>query len=583
MDCSMEQASASQQEDSNTDTDMVLDSGNSNHSESSSLLNNGIINNNNDKSDKLQKYENFGIDGKRRGAQQSNIIPQKDSTDKGATLSLAHNKSAESDKLLTSNNMLDPRKLLQRGSSRQLGLDKAAQNLYVGFDDPPAFAEQADQFDDVINENEVKDGDIQKSLLPMIPIAIPPEPSANPFDYEYGWSTEYHKLLDKIQAIQTNGAGDLDEKRKVYRALADLAKDFSNTAKLYGRIIIEETCLDNSKKTIKSINVGGVAGGEKYEVRGIFFKFAHELYGLYGVEENANKVAAHELRSCAAITSLALGDSDIQIYPPLMAIVDFRGHRLLAVSKLPIGKHTIVYGSNDAGTTIHKGKDKEVDDLVSQISAKLNLKKHKVSNEVEIDIGTDCEVHVVGTGSGKRAYIVDLARLYPPECPTSHMPDLKTTLTPIQVEFTKSQRVDDPNSKRMRLNPHLYRQLRPYFVYSFGKPLSSDAFSKFGEIDKHVHDQDVIEATLALRTTAITHLCQSLEENQVWVDDYPAKFSLTEHMHSMGINMRYLYLIYKNLPMESKWRHVVRTEMVARAFKTILREKWSKLQFLLMV
>ncbi len=42
-----------------------------------------------------------------------------------------------------------------------------------------------------------------------------------------------------------------------------------------------------SKKTIKPIAVGGQAGGEKYIVQGIFFKFATDIFGIYGGDEYA--------------------------------------------------------------------------------------------------------------------------------------------------------------------------------------------------------------------------------------------------------------------------------------------------------
>ena len=35
---------------------------------------------------------------------------------------------------------------------------------------------------------------------------------------------------------------------------------------------------------------------------------------------------------------------------PLMALVDFRGFRLVAISVLPISKKSLIYGSNDAGS-----------------------------------------------------------------------------------------------------------------------------------------------------------------------------------------------------------------------------------------
>ena len=34
------------------------------------------------------------------------------------------------------------------------------------------------------------------------------------------------------------------------------------------------------------------------------------------------------------------------LYVPMMVALDFKGFKLLAVSLLPIGKHTLVYGMN---------------------------------------------------------------------------------------------------------------------------------------------------------------------------------------------------------------------------------------------
>jgi len=58
----------------------------------------------------------------------------------------------------------------------------------------------------------------------------------------------------------------------------------------WGRVIIEEAFLPDDMKTIKpSAGLSG-AGGAKYEVRGVFFKFSHEVaYSLYANEENAQK------------------------------------------------------------------------------------------------------------------------------------------------------------------------------------------------------------------------------------------------------------------------------------------------------
>jgi hypothetical protein len=59
---------------------------------------------------------------------------------------------------------------------------------------------------------------------------------------------------------------------------------FSSTA--YGRIIISEAFLPDAEKTIKPCNVQlGLAGGTKFIVGNILFKFALDTHGLLGSGE----------------------------------------------------------------------------------------------------------------------------------------------------------------------------------------------------------------------------------------------------------------------------------------------------------
>ena len=57
-----------------------------------------------------------------------------------------------------------------------------------------------------------------------------------------------------------------------FKELANLASDFVYCASTYGKIIISE--YSSQIKTINPSSVGGIAGGEKYMVAGILFKFA---------------------------------------------------------------------------------------------------------------------------------------------------------------------------------------------------------------------------------------------------------------------------------------------------------------------
>jgi hypothetical protein len=58
------------------------------------------------------------------------------------------------------------------------------------------------------------------------------------------------------------------DERKRIEELASLSKDFNHTARTYGQIIIAERYLPVSKKTIKPMDIGGIAGGQKYIVQG---------------------------------------------------------------------------------------------------------------------------------------------------------------------------------------------------------------------------------------------------------------------------------------------------------------------------
>lgn len=98
----------------------------------------------------------------------------------------------------------------------------------------------------------------------------------------------------------------------------------------------------------------GVAGGEKFLVQGILFKYAVDVVigytndgrkrwmygGLDGPDDYAAmKAAGNELLSMAHLFKLNIN----QLHFPLAAIIDYVGYRLMAVSTLPISENTIVY------------------------------------------------------------------------------------------------------------------------------------------------------------------------------------------------------------------------------------------------
>jgi hypothetical protein len=66
----------------------------------------------------------------------------------------------------------------------------------------------------------------------------------------------FHKQ-HHVQRVYETNFGDA----KAWFAAAQIAREFTDTAALYAKIIISELCLPDEEKTIKPINIGGVAGG----------------------------------------------------------------------------------------------------------------------------------------------------------------------------------------------------------------------------------------------------------------------------------------------------------------------------------
>ena len=202
-----------------------------------------------------------------------------------------------------------------------------------------------------------------------------------------------------------------------------------------------------SPQTIKPVmSVGGRAGGEKYLVNNIMFKFAVDTHGMF----RGSDYAAAKVCVCVCVCELAMSSmfsillcltyplfssspslslfplSSLSLSPspshsffplslllpslspspkvaghdltglifyqncniselsfPLMSLLDFQGFRLIALSVLPIDPLvTIRYGSNDAGKTVYC--EEPFGTLMSLASQVLNLKSHFCGRDIQV-------------------------------------------------------------------------------------------------------------------------------------------------------------------------------------------------------
>jgi hypothetical protein len=152
-----------------------------------------------------------------------------------------------------------------------------------------------------------------------------------------------------------------------------------------------------------------------------------------------------------------------------MVVVDFHGYRLLAASLLPLGKHTLVYGSEDGGRTI-RADHPEANNKMQLLGKSLNLQgenvRSGVGRTVFLSVSCDVEAHL---GTDNRFYLVDLARLWPPTPPRPG----------VRGDF-------------------LVRQFRPEFVRKYPVPLCSDSFSGFPLQNKEQHNEEIRQAMTKL-------------------------------------------------------------------------------------
>eukprot|EP01133_Synstelium_polycarpum_P015910 gene15910-18908_t len=348
------------------------------------------------------------------------------------------------------------------------------------------------------------------------------------------YNERFQEIMEDLLKVDCNAYQH--DRIRVNSQFIALTQDFVYASQTFGKVIISERYLPAREKTIPPIDIGGLAGGDKFIVHGILFKFAIDKESFYGSDYAASCVAGHELKGLINVFNTGIRDVSL----PLMALVDYRGFRVIAMSILPVDKDTIVYGSNDYGMTIHN-RDPHLSSRVQELAVQLNIAGHHCGeNATFLHSPADLEGHV---GFDGRLYLLDFARLFPPEAP-----------------------------KRGLKMGHLYRLLRPEFVRNYKHALCSDSFSRFirGHDDERLNNE-MLDATMYLLNTTIPELAEEL--NQVSIDsDNVYHFPIAERLHKSGVNVRYLGHVRQRVEAPDM-QSLIFVEMCARVVKQQLRQK----------
>lgn len=185
--------------------------------------------------------------------------------------------------------------------------------------------------------------------------------------------------------------------------------------------------------------------------------------------------------------------------------------------------------------------DPRLNELIAVASQRLNLKPHCCGkNNVTVFSPVDLEVFCFRVviflmlifffflkghiGTDGRFYLLDFSRVFPPVTPSKEV-----------------------------VGGHLFQYFRGEFVFNFPLfPLCSDAYSRFvlGQPDEKEHQTEIDAATKDLTGITLSNFARDLVtalEEEVRAVGSLKKFRLTEEMHRIGMNMRYLGLLVSRL------------------------------------
>lgn len=395
--------------------------------------------------------------------------------------------------------------------------------------------------------------------------------SANPLDlgsFDSGFDAEFQRLMEVVNRDQT-----VLKEMETFQKLTALVHDFRHAALVYGKVIISEKHLPVEKKTIKPVEVGGYAGGEKYVAGNIFFRFPIDVHGFYGGSvEFASKEANHQMKGLTALFNASVPGLCL----PLLCVIKHRGYKLVAMSVLPIrGQETLCYGSSDGGMNIGNrgGEDTRAAALMERAARALNLAKHPVrararrgfrQEPVWLHMPCDMEVHRCKIQDVDRHYVVDFARLFPAQPPASMLEKLSTRGSPSRVKH------------HVATSNHLVHRLRPELVQASTTPLSSDAFSNFSsrvEPDDKF-DRDALHAVERMFTHSINELVLQLESGLDLSKPIYQRASsrrVVELFHRHGVNMRFLGVVCARAQGKPTLQRELLLESAARVIKLLVR------------
>jgi Ran GTPase-activating protein (RanGAP) involved in mRNA processing and transport len=213
----------------------------------------------------------------------------------------------------------------------------------------------------------------------------------------------------------------------------------------------------------------------------------------------------------------------------MQTIVDYLGCRVVAMPLLPVRKDTLIHGSADAGKTLMT-EVSEVEWLLEQAALQFFLAMHFVAGK-QICTAGDVEVHKFENSD--HYFFIDLARVFPPQCPK-----------------TSNDRFigrENPGTQMF------FRLFRPEFLIvvrnlpeetGISEGISSDVFSRWGIADADHLNQVASRITEFLTDKHVKNVAGKLSIRDLTsLRMSTTSASVSSFFHAKGINIRFLGVV----------------------------------------
>ncbi|OCU01727.1 hypothetical protein XELAEV_18007503mg [Xenopus laevis] len=379
---------------------------------------------------------------------------------------------------------------------------------------------------------------------------------------------------------------------------------------------------------VMAINPGEETKMQMFIWNNIFFSFGFDVRDHYkdlGGDHAAHIAAIHDLKGVQAYSDLDIEE----LYVLGTVVLDYRGYRVTAQSIIPgildrKEDQSVVYGSIDFGKTVSSSMKYLT--LLQKSCKPLKIMRHTVLNEKDEEVMLCSSVECKGiVGNDGRHYILDLLRTFPPDMNFFPLNEGEALKEDCSHRFPKSYRHKLCNLRPELIDSFYQHKYAQFMKLVMEKTKDGNSHQENG-IDHETQENDekmevdivkeacrevgsVLEYTFDIRFNP--DICSTVvrfPESQKAVNQLQRRLlseasafllnvqipafikgclthgivpmdgkSLTEALHSHGINIRYLGSIAETIdqveerqPLDHVYRIVI-MEIVMRSAKQILR------------